>query len=96
MNANEECAEYHIANTNCFFFPSHKMKKTNETHFLPAGLLASIGTAPWRSNDLARLFERPKRRLSVPKKSRFLRERPRSRPDSFVSGSVSGFVSFDG
>lgn len=65
-------------------------------YLLPAGLFASIGTAPWRSNDLARLFERPKRRLSVPKKSRFLRERLRSRPVSFVSGSVDAFVSFDG
>lgn len=62
---------------------------------LPAGLFASIGTAPWRSNDLARLFERPKRRLRVPKKSRFLRERLRSRPAS-VSGSVGGFISFNG
>lgn len=52
---------------------------------MPPGFSASIGIMP-RSIDLARLLERPSLRLSVPKKSRFFRVRPRSES---AFGSIS-------
>lgn len=53
------------------------VRSTDTERNSPFGLSASIGII-LRSIDLARLFDRPKRRFNVPKKSRFLRWRPRS------------------